>query len=251
MAVALVVAALRVVGRMSQYQFMNYKIVIASCLLDLVSVSSLFSQQGKHLFILSGKSNMVRLNVEESFQPILEETFGNENIIIVKDAMGSQPIRRWYVGNDSIETPKLYEKLINKVKVAIKDETLASISFIWMQGERDAREALGDIYEANFMGLYNQLCTDLKTDQINVVIGRLSDFDMTNNKYPHWTKIRTVQEKVANSNPRFALVNTDDLNDGFDRAGKAIENDLHLSAEGYVILGKRFAEKAIKLIEKF
>lgn len=230
---------------------MNYKIIFVSCWLSIAGNVLLFSQQGKHLFILSGQSNMARLNVEESFQPILEETFGTEKIIIVKDAMGSQPIRRWYVGNESNEKPDLYEKLIKKVIVAIKDETLASITFIWMQGERDAREALGDIYEANFMGLYNQLCSDLKTDQINMVIGRLSDFDMTNNIYPHWTKIRTVQEKVANSNSRFEWVNTDDLNDGFDRDGKAIENDLHLSAEGYITLGRRFAEKAIMLIEKF
>ena len=226
----------------------NYSIAI---IITILLHFNLMAQQAKHLFILSGQSNMVRLHVEESFQPILEERFGTENIVIVKDAMGSQPIRRWYTGNKSDENADLYEKLITKVTHAIKGEKLTSITFIWMQGERDAREALGDIYETNFMGLYNQLCTDLKTEQINVVIGRLSDFDMTNNKYPHWTKIRTVQEQVANSNPHFSWVNTDDLNDGFDRAGKAIENDLHLSAEGYVILGKRFAEEAIKLIEKF
>ncbi|TPV35468.1 sialate O-acetylesterase [Paucihalobacter ruber] len=229
---------------------MKYKIIFVSCWLSITAGSSLFSQ-GKHLFILSGQSNMVRLNVEESFQPILEETFGTEHIIIVKDAMGSQPIRRWYVGNESNENPDLYHRLIKKVTTPIKDKTLASITFVWMQGERDAREALGDIYEANFTGLYNQLCNDLNTKQINVVIGRLNDFDMNNNSYLHWTKIRAVQEQLANSNPRFEWVNTDDLNDGFDREGKAIENDLHLSAEGYMVLGKRFAEKAIILIEKF
>ncbi len=209
------------------------------------------AQQAKHLFILSGQSNMVRLHVEESFQPILEENFVAQNIIIVKDAMGSQPIRNWYVVKETNEKPDLYEKLIKKVDTAIKSETLASITFIWMQGERDAREALGDSYEANLMGLYNQLCKDLQAKDINFIIGRLSDFDMTNNIYSHWTKIRDVQEKVANSNPRFEWVNTDDLNDGFNRDGKAIANDLHLSAEGYVTLGQRFAEDAIKLIEKF
>ncbi|WP_373524082.1 hypothetical protein [Aquiflexum sp.] len=40
------------------------------------------------------------------------------------------------------------------------------------------------------------------------------------------------------------------LNDGVDREGKKIENDLHMSAQGYVILGKRFAEKSIQLIKK-
>ena len=86
-------------------------------------------------------------------------------------------------------------------------------------------------------------------DDVNFVIGRLSDFDMDNKRYPHWTMVRDVQVKVAESNPRFAWVSTDDLNDGKNRRGKSIANDLHYSGEGYKTLGKRFAENALKLIE--
>ena len=62
--------------------------------------------------------------------------------------------------------------------------------------------------------------------------------------------IRKVQVKVAESNTRFSWVNTDDLNDGINRKGKKIENDLHYSAEGYKELGKRFATNALKLIRQ-
>ena len=48
----------------------------------------------------------------------------------------------------------------------------------------------------------------------------------------------------------FAWVDTDDLNDGLNRKGKEIKNDLHYSAEGYKILGKRFAEACIRLIKE-
>ena len=54
---------------------------------------------------------------------------------------------------------------------------------------------------------------------------------------------------MAESKPRFDWINTDDLNDGVNRKGKEIKNDLHMSSEGYVIMGKRFADKAIQLIE--
>ena len=37
--------------------------------------------------------------------------------------------------------------------------------------------------------------------------------------------------------------------DGTNRRGKPIENDLHYSGEGYKTLGKRFADTALKLIE--
>jgi len=71
---------------------------------------------------------------------------------------------------------------------------------------------------------------------------------LENKRYPHWTKIREIQVSIAESDSRVDWVNTDDLNDGKIRQGKDIENDLHYSAEGYKVLGERFAEQALKLI---
>jgi hypothetical protein len=212
--------------------------------------------KGKHLFILSGQSNMARLDPTESFIPRLEEEYGKDKIIVVKDALGGQPIRRWYKGWNLLEgdLPKaqadLYDSLMNKVYSAITEEKIANITFIWMQGERDAREKLGEVYEVSLTGLYNQLCDDLERKDINFIIGRLSDFDMSNTNYPHWVMLREIQVKVAESNPLFGWINTDDLNDGFDRNGKILNNDLHMSVEGYVTMGKRFADLSIQLIKK-
>lgn len=213
------------------------------------------AQSGKHLFILSGQSNMAGLNPAESFTPMVEKEFGSQNVIVVKDAVGGQPIRRWYKnwqappGRSQTAQPDLYDSLMNKIYPAIKNVKLESVTFIWMQGERDAREQLGDVYKKSLTGLYNQLSNDLKRHDVNFIIGRLSDFDMGNNKYPHWTLIRDIQVKVAESNPRFEWINTDDLNDGINRKGKKISNDLHMSANGYVIMGERFAKKAIDIIK--
>jgi Carbohydrate esterase, sialic acid-specific acetylesterase len=212
------------------------------------------AQDAKHLFILSGQSNMVGLKPEESFLPTLDSAFGKGKVIVVKDALGSQPIRRWYKdwlpmqGNTPTAQADLYDSLMKKVNAAISKQHFESVTFIWMQGERDAREQLGEVYEKSLLGLYHQLSGDLNRKDVNFIVGRLSDYDMTNEKYPHWTMIREIQTKVGSSNPRFAWVNTDDLNDGFDRSGKAIQNDLHMSADGYVILGYRFAQQAIRLI---
>jgi Carbohydrate esterase, sialic acid-specific acetylesterase len=224
-------------------------------ILALLNLSSCTSQkEGKHLFILSGQSNMAGLKPEESFTPAIESEFGIDNIIVVKDAVGGQPIHRWYKDwkspNDStLAKPDLYDSLMSKVYTAIENEEIQTITFIWMQGERDAREEWGEVYEQSLKGLYDQLSSDLNRDDINYVIGRLNDFDLENSRYAHWQKVRQAQVDVANSDPRFARVNTDDLNDGFNRAGKEISNDLHMSAEGYVILGQRFADKSIELIK--
>ena len=229
-------------------------IILLSLLVFIISSCEL-KQDGKHLFILSGQSNMAELRPEESFTPAIEGKLGEENVIVVKDALGAQPIRRWYQdwkpleGDEPKAQPDLYDRLMNKVYKAIENEKIETVTFIWMQGERDAREKLGEVYEESLIGLYRQLSNDLKRKDINFIIGRLSDFGMSNEKYPHWTMIRDIQVKVAESNPRFAWINTDDLNDGINRRGKEIEDDIHMSAEGYVIMGKRFAEKSIRLIE--
>ncbi len=199
---------------------------------------------------------MQGLRPHESFTPTVDAEFGKENVIVIKDALGGQPIRRWYknwkplTGNEPVVTGDLYDSLMNKVNPAIANEKIETITFVWMQGERDAREKHGDVYKASLIGLYNQLCTDLNRSDINFVNGRLSDFDMANAKYPHWTMIREIQVEVANSNPRFTWIDTDDLNDGVNRNGKEIKDDLHMSAQGYIVMGERFAIEAIKLIKR-
>lgn len=212
------------------------------------------NQSGKHLFILSGQSNMVGLNPNESFVPIIEAELGAENVIVVKSAFGGQPILRWYKdwkpqnGLEPESQPDLYDTLLATVLDSIQGKDIATITFIWMQGERDAREQWGDVYERSLIGLYNQLSEDLNRTDLNFVIGRLSDFDMQNERYPHWVMVRETQVKVAESNPRFGWIDTDDLNDGLNRQGKEISNDLHMSADGYVEMGKRFANESIKII---
>ena len=59
-----------------------------------------------------------------------------------------------------------------------------------------------------------------------------------------------IQSKVTASKENWHLVNTDDLNDGINRKGKKISNDLHYSAKGYKILGQRFAQTCIEAISK-
>ena len=211
---------------------------------------------GKHLFILSGQSNMQGHRPDEAFTPAVSKALGKDNVIVIQDAMGGQPIQRWWKewkspdGEKPAKTGDLYDRLMSKVKPAIKGQTLKTVTFIWMQGERDAKMKWGPVYEASLRGLHQQLSQDLGREDVAFVIGRLSDFDLQKKRYPHWTMVREIQVKVADSNPRFAWVNTDDLNDGKNRRGKAIKDDLHYSGEGYKILGQRFAEKALAIIKK-
>lgn len=218
--------------------------------------SSMADNAGKHLFILTGQSNMAGLKPEESFTPTVTKEFGAKNVMVIKHAQGGQPIHRWDKqwkapdGKKPKQSGDIYDALMIKVNAAIKGQKIESITFIWMQGERDAKMGWGGLYEASMKRLIKQFSDDLKNKDLNFVIGRISDFDMANKKYKHWTKVRDIQVKVAKDSPRGAWVDTDDLNDGKNRKGKAIKNDLHYSSEGYKTFGTRLAEKSIALIKK-
>lgn len=227
-------------------------IVVAPVLVFVSSIKIL--QNESHLFILSGQSNMNRLKLRISFTPTVEEAFGKDNIIIVKDTKGGQPIREWYKewktssGDKPEGNGALYDRLMVKVNAAIEGKKIATVTFLWMQGESDILEH-GDMYESSLNGLLNQLRKDLGRDDLNYVIGRLSDHGIGNENIPYWMTIRKAQVKIAEASPRGAWVNTDDLNDGVNKNGQKIKNDAHYSVEGYKTFGKRLADKAIELIK--
>ena len=90
----------------------------------LLTCPALADGHGKHLFVLSGQSNMAGLNPEISFTPTVVEAFGKDKVIVVKSAQGGQPIRRWYKkwkdaeGNAPEKTGDLYDVLMQKVNAA-------------------------------------------------------------------------------------------------------------------------------------
>ena len=210
---------------------------------------------GKHLFILSGQSNMVGMDPAVSFTPAVTKAFGKDHIIVVKNAHSGQSIRSWAKSNHEFPPPtrgrvpkvrgNLYDPLITRVKAAIKGETLKTVTFVWMQGESDLNNTA---YDAYLEELLQQLRTDLGIKDIHLVIGRISDCGLDRPKRLEGRKsIRRTQVEFAASHPRGAWVDTDDLNDRKQEDGTVV-HDLHYTPEGYGILGRRFAEKAIALI---
>ncbi|MGE3806484.1 MAG: sialate O-acetylesterase, partial [Gemmataceae bacterium] len=130
----------------------------------------------------------------------------------------------------------LYDTLMARVRSAVGDKQPDSICFVWMQGERDAKEMHDAVYAASMQGLIEQLRGDLKRKDVYVVIGRLSD----NLQTPNWEAVRKAQVQVAERDPLAGWVDTDDLNGPND--------GLHYTKDGYKELGDRFAKKAIALL---
>jgi hypothetical protein len=115
-----------------------------------------------------------------------------------------------------------------------------TVTFVWMQGERDHQEdETTAAYKKNLETLYKQLSEDFRREDINWVIGRLSDARMGTD---NWEKIRQIQVDVAESHPRAAWIDTDDLN--------GPDNGVHCPPSGYKRMGLRFADKAIEMMKQ-
>jgi len=217
-------------------------------LLILLSPRVAVAEEGKHLFLLSGQSNMKRFQHKQFFIPAVHAEYGAENVIVIKNAEGGQPISMWYKGwtSSTGEKPKgtgrLYDALLEQIRKQTDGVVIRSVTFIWMQGEADAKGDRVDVYARSFRGFLKQLETDLERNDINIIIGRLSDFGIKRRPSAPWKELRRVQMSLADENPRAVWINTDDLNGEKD--------ELHyVRPDGYRTLGERYVKAAGKLIE--
>ena len=209
-----------------------------------------------HIFILSGQSNMAGMDPKLGFEPETAELFPDAEVVYFKVARGGQPIRLWVSQwneiaqkhglNSKLDETKYYQPILDQFeKVLAKHPNPASVTFCWMQGERDAREKLSAAYPDAMQQLIENLRSDLKQPKMNFVIGRLSDFGKESDT--HWQNVRQAQVAVAEGDERGAWVDCDDLNDKGE--GDKKRNDLHYTTEGYELLGRRYARQAKALIE--
>ena len=209
---------------------------------------------GKHLFILSGQSNMTGA-VKAAFTAHVEEQYGKENSVVVMRMKSGRGIRFWVADYDQPADRGLTEKkmtsngmeykpLIEAALAAAKDESFDTVGFIWMQGESDANNRLSEVYEESFLKLVGQLRKDLKRVDLYYVIGRINDYAKSRPDNVHWKRVRETQIKLGKT-PGNAWIDTDDLNGG---NADNPDGDIHFPREGALRLGRRFADKAIEMI---
>lgn len=235
-------------------------------LLAVFYVSTLTAQSADkpaHLFILSGQSNMAGMKPEAGFVPETKVLFPNADVPYIKVAVGGEPIRYWVTEWNAIAQKHgidpekarakdknpgtiYYQRILEQFAELLKTHpSPASVTFCWMQGERDAKENLDAAYGDALKQLITNLRRDLKQPKMRFVIGRLSDFEKADNA--PWDAVRKAQVALAESDPLGAWVDCDDLNNK-EKNGKAFD-DLHYTPEGYKILGQRYVRQAKALIE--
>ena len=230
---------------------------VALLLCGTVMAAEATSDTGKHLFILSGQSNM-REPLPSSFTKAVSQVFGKDKVLVAMFGRPSQPIKQWYklwappAGSKAVDLKtngQMYNQLLETVKRKISGQKLASVTFIWMQGEADAEAGWGKVYEQSFYGILDQFKKDLDLKKINFVVGRINDYWLPSRKIVDGDIVRAVQVKMGESNENGAWVDTDDLNTGVNPWNCYEIDGGHFPNPGYRVLGERFARKACRLID--
>ncbi|MEM7143519.1 MAG: sulfatase-like hydrolase/transferase [Verrucomicrobiota bacterium] len=225
--------------------------------------SEAVTEKPVHLFILSGQSNMAGMDPETGFMTEANKLFQDEKVVYIKVAKGGQPICRWLKEWEAIAAEagldenhrkrihkggkvEFYQPILDQFQeMSKKHPKFASITFCWMQGERDANGGADAAYKQSLKQLIANLRRDLKRPDMNIVIGRIGDYALDR---PSCVAVRKAQREIVDEDAHGAWVDVDDLNDR-EVDGKMVSAVHFNRPEGYVILGERFARQGHALIK--
>ena len=215
--------------------------------------------KGMQLFLLIGQSNMAgrgkvapqdrevhprifMLNAKQQWVPAQDPVHFDKSVagvglcsefarhVVKKDpkvivglipcAFGGTKLSEWMPGS------RLYSNALARTQVAMQSGTLVGI--LWHQGESDSGDSkLVQTYNERFAGMIARLRKDLNAEKVPVIVGELCN----KNKF----------NQVVQATPELVP-----LCDWASSEGCA-NDGLHFKREGYLLLGKRYAEKYFKL----
>lgn len=218
-------------------------------------------------FKSDGKTNTLsdRFGLELSFAKRMKELFPNDKIALIKyaregtsiDSLAKGDFGCWdsdFRGKNGINQ---YDNFLTTIKNALAEtdidgngnkDILVPAGILWMQGEGDASytEEIANRYYDHLKTLMNQMRAALLTDDLPVVIGKISDSgkNEVGKVWPRGELVQYAQEKFVQDDKHAAIVrSTKKYNYGND--------PWHYDSAGYIDLGKNFAEEVFRLIINF
>ena len=102
---------------------------------------------------------MARFKPKQWFTPGITKALGADNVTVYFEVKGGQPISKWFKewknskGENDSEPGQICDALLEKMNTATSGTKIQSVTFIWMQGEADAKAENGDVYLASLKGV--------------------------------------------------------------------------------------------------
>jgi len=204
-----------------------------------------------------------RFGIELSFAKSLQKLYPNEKIALIKysrggtsiDSLAAWKFGSWepdYNGKTGINQ---YDHFLTTVRNAFAEKDinedgtedyLLPMGIVWMQGESDSdkTEEIAKGYYSNLKGLMDLIRASMHTDDLPVVIGKISDShnDDDGKVWEYGELVQYAQEKYVKTDKNAAIVRSTRKYNYSDR--------WHYDSEGYIDLGKEFAKAVYELNTK-
>jgi hypothetical protein len=130
----------------------------------------------------------------------------------------------------------LYGSLLHRT--LLQADPNPPLGFLWFQGESDVGVRSTGQYESDMNALIQNYRDDLGNPDLWVVQAQIGTNQLATD-LEAWVAIQEAQRRVAESDPRVAVVPT---------ADQPRSDTIHFSVEGYKTIGLRFAEAAREMI---
>jgi hypothetical protein len=161
---------------------------------------------------------------------------------LIPCARGGSSIYQW---RRSLSENTLYGSCLKRVRAASTVGNVAGVLFF--QGEADAiapelyqeTVLLPDEWGDRFVALVNNWRNDLGLPELPVVFAQIGS-NTAPDIFINWTVVKEQQRSVEM--PFCAMITTDDL---------ALKDAVHFTSESYQIIGQRFAEAYLNLIQGY
>jgi len=156
---------------------------------------------------------------------------------IVPGSLGGTNLFSQWQRNESDHDHRgtLYGSLLHRALV--QADPNPPIGFIWFQGESDSGRTI-EQYETDMNRLIAQYREDLGNPDLWVIQAQLGTNQLQTD-LEAWVAIQEAQRRVAEADPRVAVVPT---------ADQPRADTIHFSVEGYKTIGFRFGEAAREMI---
>lgn len=202
-----------------------------------------------------------RFGIELSFVKRLRELYPKEKIALIKYSKGGSSIDiaagkygSWEEDYKGAKGINQYDHFLTTIKKALstndidgdgKKDRLIPTGIIWMQGESDAAytEEIAGRYYANLDKLMDLIRAGLHTDDLPVVLGKISDSwnDKDGKVWNYCELVQYAQEKYVKTDDSAAIVR--------DTRYYKYSDPYHYDSRGYIDLGEKMADAVYRLIK--
>lgn len=210
-----------------------------------------------------GNRRSQRFGVEITFARRLSELQPNRHIALIKYSRGGTSLEVGAAGNFGCWDPDFtggegagqgvnqYDHCLATIRQATAardidgdgtEDRLIPAGILWMQGESDAAYTpeIAARYQQNLKRMMDLIRAALRSDDLPVVIGRISDSgrdDKDGKVWDHGEVVRAAQAEFVKDDGHAALVTSTDDYDYSD--------PWHYDTSGYIDLGHKFAEALV------